>query len=96
MRQPAATTQGDHRCGLADGNANPDTVVEISTSVRRRTSKLVRVSTTSSPRLINLVGGLRGDITDLIGYEVSGGYDLPASASSVRAVSLVSIAFSSR
>ena len=58
---------------LADGSANPD-YVEISTSVRRRTPEAGSRTSDFTTTLFNLVGGLRGDITDSIGWEVSGSY----------------------
>ncbi|MEP0561828.1 MAG: TonB-dependent receptor [Qipengyuania citrea] len=58
---------------LADGTANPDYVL-VTSSIRRRTPEAGTRTSDFTTTLFNLVGGLRGDITDSIGWEVSGGY----------------------
>ena len=58
---------------LADGTANPDYVVTRS-SIRRRTPEAGSRTSDYTTTLFNLVGGLRGGITDTINWEVSGVY----------------------
>ncbi len=58
---------------LPDGTANPD-YVQFGTQVRRRTVEAGVRSSEYSTTLFNLVGGLRGDVTDNISWEVSGTY----------------------
>lgn len=56
-----------------DGTANPD-YVEFSSQVRRRTVEAGVRTSDFTTTLFNFVGGLRGSLTDNIGWEVSGTY----------------------
>ena len=56
---------------LADGSANPD-YVQFGAQVRRRSVEAGVRSSDFTTTLFNLVGGLRGDVTDNIQWEVSG------------------------
>ncbi|MBX7535566.1 TonB-dependent receptor [Qipengyuania sp. GH1] len=58
---------------LPDGTANPD-YVEFGASVRRRTPEAGSRTSDFTTTLFNLVGGLRGDVTENIQWEVSGTY----------------------
>lgn len=58
---------------LANGTANPD-YVQFSTQVRRRTPEAGSRTSDFTTTLFNFVGGLRGSLSDNIGWEVSGTY----------------------
>ncbi len=58
---------------LPDGTANPD-YVQFGTQVRRRTPEAGSRTSDFTTTLFNLVGGLRGNLTDNIQWEVSGTY----------------------
>lgn len=58
---------------LADGSANPD-YVQFGSSIRRRTVEAGTRNSDFTTTLFNLVGGLRGAITDNINWEVSATY----------------------
>jgi len=58
---------------LADGTANPD-YIEFDAQVRRRTPEAGARTSDFTTTLFNLVGGLRGDITPNVQWEVSGTY----------------------
>ena len=58
---------------LADGTANPD-YVQFGAQVRRRTPEAGSRTSDFTTTLFNLVGGLRGSVTDNINWEVSGTY----------------------
>ncbi len=58
---------------LPDGTANPD-YVQFGTQVRRRTPEAGSRTSDFTTTLFNLVGGLRGNVTDNIQWEVSGTY----------------------
>ncbi|MEX0341135.1 MAG: TonB-dependent receptor plug domain-containing protein [Erythrobacter sp.] len=58
---------------LADGSPNPD-YVQFGSSIRRRTVEAGTRNSDFTTTLFNIVGGARGNITDSIGWEVSGTY----------------------
>ncbi|MDG5749073.1 TonB-dependent receptor [Qipengyuania sp. XHP0207] len=71
--QFAAARNTQFGATLADGSPNPD-YVEFDAQVRRRTPEAGSRTSDFTTTLFNLVGGLRGDLTDNIQWEVSGTY----------------------